>query len=207
MKSRINLKFFLIICLLSFSIVKGQNSGIEILRKVMENTLNLENALYNFTINSKNKNDLFPTNGRLYVEGKKYFIDTEGIDQIYDGSMLYTIIHENKEIIVTSESNTFFNFSPVQLFNFFKDDFDIDIDNGNNKSIIVSAISKFQDDIIYKIIIDSNMLSIKQIDLLNRDNLVLTTFLTLSYNFNIPLTGSLFKFDKEKFKDYILIED
>ena len=51
------------------------------------------------------------------------------------------------------------------------------------------------------------MLSIKQIDLLNRDSLVLTTFLTLSYNFNIPLTGSLFKFDKEKFKDYILIED
>ena len=43
-------KFFLIIFLLSFSIVKGQNSGIEILRKVMENTLNLENALYNFTI-------------------------------------------------------------------------------------------------------------------------------------------------------------
>ena len=35
----------------------------------------------------------------------------------------------------------------------------------------------------------------------------LSTFLTLSYNFNIPLTGSLFKFDKEKFKDYILIED
>ena len=82
MKSKINLKFFLIICLLSFSIVKGQNSGIEILRKVMENTLNLENALYNFTINSKNENDLFPTNGRLYVEGKKYFIDSEGIDQV-----------------------------------------------------------------------------------------------------------------------------
>ena len=121
--------------------------------------------------------------------------------------MLYTIIHENKEIIVTSESNTFFNFSPVQLFNFFKDDFDIDIDNGDNKSIIVNATSRIQDDIIYRIIIDSNMLSIKQIDLLNRDNLVLTTFLTLSYNFNIPLTGSLFKFDKEKFKDYILIED
>ena len=114
----------------------------------MEYTLNLENALYNFTINSKNENDLFPINGRLYVEGKKYFIDTEGIDQIYDGFMLYTIIHENKEIIVTSESNTFFNFSPVQLFNFFKDDFDIDIDNGDNKSIIVSAISKIQDDII-----------------------------------------------------------
>ena len=110
MKSKINLKFFLIIFLLSFSIVKGQNSGIEILRKVMENTLNLENALYNFTINSKNENDLFPTNGRLYVQGKKYFIDTEVIDQIYDGSMFYTIIHENKEIIVTSVSNTFFNF-------------------------------------------------------------------------------------------------
>ena len=96
MKSKINLKFFLLICLLSFSSVKGQNSGIEILRKVMENTLNLKNALYSFTINSENENDLFPTNGKLYVEGKKYFIDTEVIDQIFDGSILYTIIHENK---------------------------------------------------------------------------------------------------------------
>ena len=104
MKSKINLKFFLLICLLSFSSVKGQNSGIEILRKVMENTLNLKNALYSFTINSENENDLFPTNGKLYVEGKKYFIDTEVIDQIFDGSILYTIIHENKEIIVTSGS-------------------------------------------------------------------------------------------------------
>ena len=201
----------------------------------MENTLNLENALYNFTINSKNENDLFPINGRLYVEGKKYFIDTEGIDQIYDGFMLYTIIHENKEnagithllehikkFIKLSEQDKFVgkymdwightefgpNYKPINNMNLvFKDDFDIDIDNGDNKSIIVSAISKIQDDIIYKIIIDSNMLSIKQIDLLNRDNLVLTTFLTLSYNFNIPLTGSLFKFDKEKFKDYNLIED
>ncbi len=207
MKSKINLKFFLLICLLSFSSVKGQNSGIEILRKVMENTLNLKNALYSFTINSENENDLFPTYGKLYVEGKKYFIDTEVIDQIFDGSILYTIIHENKEIIVTSGSNTFFNFSPGQLFNFFKDDFEIDIDNSDNESLSISAISKIQDDIIYKIIIDSNMLSIKQIDLLNRNNLVLSTFLTLSYNINLPLPGSLFKFDKENFKDYILIED
>ena len=78
---------------------------------------------------------------------------------------------------------------------------------GKKLKRINPKFDKIQDDIIYKIIIDSNMLSIKQIDLLNRDNLVLTTFLTLSYNFNIPLTGSLFKFDKEKFKDYILIED
>lgn len=207
MKSKINLKFFLLICLLIFSSVKGQNSGIEILREVMENTLNLKNALYRFTINSENENGIFPTNGRLYVEGKKYFIDTEVVDQIYDGSMLYTIIHENKEIIVTSESNTFFNFSPGQLFNFFKDDFDIYIDNSDNESIGISAISKTQDDIIYKIIIDSNKRSIKQIDLLNTDNIVLSTFLTLSYNINLPLPGSLFKFDKEKFKDYILIKD
>ena len=173
----------------------------------MNNAKDIKDANYSFKIISENENDLFPISGELYIKKEKYFIDTEEIDQIYDGYKLYTIIHENQEIIVTSDSNTFFNFTPKQVFNFFKDDFEIEIEESQDVHYNLIARNLIQDDLFYKIIIDSNLLSIKKIEIKNRDNQIMSSFLTLSYKFNLSLPSSLFKFDKNKFNNYILIED
>ena len=173
----------------------------------MNNAMNIKDANYSFKITSENKNDLFPISGELYIKKEKYFIDTEEIDQIYDGDKLYTIIHENEEIIVTSDSNTFFNFTPKQIFNFFKDDFEIEVKESQDVYYNLIARSLNQEDLVYKIIIDSNLLSIKKIEIKNRDDLTLSSFLTLSYKFNLSLPSSLFKFDKNKFNNYMLIEN
>ena len=173
----------------------------------MNNAKDIRDANYSFKIISENENDLFPISGELYIKKEKYFIDTEEIDQIYDGYKLYTIIHENQEIIVTSDSNTFFSFTPKQVFNFFKDDFEIEIEESQDVHYNLIARNLIQDDLFYKIIIDSNLLSIKKIEIKNRDNQIISSFLTLSYKFNLSLPSSLFKFDKNKFNNYILIED
>ena len=173
----------------------------------MDNAMYVKNAYYRFNITSENENDLFPISGELYIKKEKYFIDTEEIDQIFDGDKLYTIIHENEEIIVSSDSNTFFNFTPKQIFNFFKDDFEIGIEETQDFSWNLIARNLIQKDLVYKIIIDSNLLSIKRIDIKNRDNVILSSFLTLSYKYNLSLPSSLFKFDKNKFNNYILIEN
>ena len=173
----------------------------------MNNAMKIKDANYSFKIVSENDKDLFPISGELYIKKEKYFIDTEEIDQIFDGDKLYTIIHENEEIIVTSDLNTFFNFTPKQIFNFFKDDFEIEIEKSQDFYLNLIARNLIQEDLVYKIIIDSNLLSIKRIDIKNRDNLILNSFLTISYKFNISLPSSLFKFDKNKFNDYMLIEN
>ena len=173
----------------------------------MNNAKDIRDANYSFKIISENENDLFPISGELYIKKEKYFIDTEEIDQIYDGYKLYTIIHENQEIIATSDSNTFFNFTPKQVFNFFKDDFEIELEESQDVHYNLIARDLIQDDLFYKIIIDSNLLSIKKIEIKNRDNQIISSFLTLSYKFNLSLPSSLFKFDKNKFNNYILIED
>ena len=173
----------------------------------MNNAMKIKDANYTFKIISENDNDLFPISGEIYIKQEKYFIDTEEIDQIFDGDKLYTIIHENEEIIVTSDLNTFFNFTPKQIFNFFKDDFEIEIKNSQGVSYNLIARNLIQEDLVYEIIIDSNLLSIKKIEIKNRDNLTLSSFLTLSYKFNLSLPSSLFKFDKNKYNDYMLIEN
>ena len=207
MKSRSNFNKFLLLFLFSVYCLNGQNNGIQVLEEVMNNSMSVEDSYYKFNITSENENDLFPISGELYIKKEKYFIDTEEIDQIFDGDKLYTIIHENEEIIVTSDSNTFFNFTPKQVFNFFKDDFEIIIEESQGISYNLLARNLIQDDVVFKIIIDSKLLSIQKIELINRYNLTLSSFLTLSYNFNLSLPSSLFKFDKKKFIDYILIEN
>ena len=207
MRSRNNLINFLLLGLFSFFSLNGQSKGIQILEEVMNNAMKIKDANYSFKIISENEKDLFPISGELYIKKEKYFIDTEEIDQIFDGDKLYTIIHENEEIIVTSDSNTFFNFTPKQIFNFFKDDFEIETEESQSFSLNLTARNLIQEDLIYEIIIDSNLLSIKRIDIKNRDNLILNSFLTLSYKYNLSLPSSLFKFDKNKFNDYMLIEN
>ena len=207
MRSRNNLINFLILGLFSFFSLNGQNNGIQVLKEVMNNAMKVKDANYTFKITSENENDLFPISGEMYIKKEKYFIDTEEIDQIFDGDKLYTIIHENEEIIVTSDLNTFFNFTPKQIFNFFKDDFEIEIKNSQGVSYNLIARNLIQEDLVYEIIIDSNLLFIKKIEIKNRDNLTLSSFLTLSYKFNLSLPSSLFKFDKNKYNDYMLIEN
>ena len=207
MRSRNNLINFLLLGLFSFFSLNGQSNGIQILEEVMNNAMKIKDANYSFKIISENEKDLFPISGELYIKKEKYFIDTEEIDQIFDGDKLYTIIHENEEIIVTSDLNTFFNFTPKQIFNFFKDDFEIEIKNSQGVSYNLIARNLIQEDLVYEIIIDSNLLSIKKIEIKNRDNLTLSSFLTLSYKFNLSLPSSLFKFDKNKYNDYMLIEN
>jgi len=206
-KSSSNFINFLLLGLFSFLNLNGQNNGIEVLEDVMNNAINIEDAYYKFNITSENENDLFPISGELYIKKDKYFIDSEEIDQIFDGNKLYTIIHENQEIIITSDSNTFFNFTPKQVYNFFKDDFEIEIEESQDVSYNLIARNLINKDLFYKIIIDSNLLSIKKIEIKNRDNQTMSSFLTLSYKFNLSLPSSLFKFDKNKFNKYELIEN
>ena len=207
MKSNSNFINFLLLGLFSFLNLNGQNNGIEVLEDVMNNAINIEDAYYNFNITSENENDLFPISGELYIKKDKYFIDSEEIDQIFDGNKLYTIIHENQEIIITSDSNTFFNFTPKQVYNFFKDDFEIEIEESQDISYNLIARNLINKDLFYKIIIDSNLLFLKKIEIKNRDNQTISSFLTLSYKFNLSLPSSLFKFDKNKFNKYEIIEN
>ena len=109
----------IIVILLGFSNLSAQESAIDILKRVKENTLSLKNVYYKFNISSKFENNLFPISGEFYIKQENYLIDTSEIDQIYDGEKFYTIIHENKEIIISTENTSFFNFSPNQIFNFF----------------------------------------------------------------------------------------
>ena len=202
-KNKIFIK--VILFLLGFSNLLAQESAIEILQKVKDNSTLIENAKYKFIITSEFENNLLPINGVFYIKDEKYFIDTEEIDQIYDGDKFYTIIHENQEIIVSDKDNTFFNFTPNQIFNYFLNGFELEIEKLLNNSYLIIAENN-QEDIFYSIVINSANLSIEKIEMIEKkSNVRINSFLTLTYDYNLIVPLSLFKFDIAKYKNYLIV--
>ncbi len=180
-------------------------SAEEILKKAQEKSLILTNSYYKFKIESKLDNPILPITGELFTRGEKYFIDTNYIDQIYDGENIFTIVHENQEIIVDNSDISLFNFTPHKLLNFFKEDHELDFIS-NSKKYIIRATS-VNDSIIYFISINLSNYSIEKIEMKDSSsNQVINTFLTLTYDYNLSVPLSLFKFDINKYKNYTIVK-
>ena len=203
-KNKILIKF--IVFLLGFSNLSAQEAAVKVLERVRENAFSLENVYYKFEISSKFENTILPISGEFYIMQGSYLIDTNEVDQIYDGERFYTIIHENKEIIISTENTSFFNFSPNQIFNYFLKGFDLKKQNISDDFDLILAESK-EDKIIYNLFINSN-LSIEKIEMIEKETgEEINRFLTLTYDYNLNLPLSLFKFDKQFYKDYIIVTE
>ena len=192
--------------LLGFSNLSAQVPAIDILERVRENAFSLENVYYKFEISSKFENNILPISGEFFINHENYLIDTNEIDQIYDGEKFYTIIHENKEIIISTENTSFFNFSPNQIFNYFLKGFDLTNQNITGDFYHITAESK-EEEIFYNLFINSN-LSIERIDMIEKETgEEINRFLTLTYDYNLNLPLSLFKFDLKDYKDYLIVTE
>ena len=201
-----NLKIFKALVLLIFGINNiFCQSAEEILIKAQEKSLILTDSYYKFKIESKLDNPILPISGELFTRGEKYFIDTKYIDQIYDGENIFTIVHENQEIIIGNSDIPLFNFTPYQLLIFFKEDHKLDFIS-NSKKYIIRA-TNLDDGIIYLISINSSNYSIEKIEMKDSSsNQIINTFLTLTYDYNLSVPLSLFKFDINKYKNYTIVK-
>ncbi len=177
----------------------------QILKTTHEKSLMLNDFYYKFRIESKVDNPILPITGELFSKGEKYFIDTEYIDQIYDGENLFTIVHENQEIITGNSDIPMFSFTPYQLLNFFTRNHEL-YNLSNSRKYIIKAVNK-NDGIIYFISINSSNYSIEKIEMQDSSSeQIINTFLTLTYDYNLSVPLSLFKFDIENYKNYIIVE-
>jgi len=185
--------------------VFGQSAK-EILEIALERSLALNNSYYKFVIESEVESPIIPMTGELFTKGEKYFIDTKDIDQIYDGQNVFTIVHENQEIIVGNSDISLISFTPNQIFNFFLEDYLLSIKSETERHII-EAKNRNENNIIYSITINSSNYSIEKIEM--KDSIsdkIINTFLTLTYDNNLSVPLSLFKFDINNYNNYILVQ-
>ena len=201
-----NLNIYKVFVLLIFGInYIFCQSAEEIIKITQEKSFKLNDSYYKFIIESKVNDPILPITGELYTSGEKYFIDTKYIDQIYDGKKIFTIVHENKEIIIGNTDIPLFKLTPYQLLNFFMKDHKL-YNVSNSKKYIIKAISE-NDGIIYFISINSANYSIEKIEMKDSSTeQIINTFLTLTYDYNLSVPLSLFKFDIKNYKNYTIVK-
>jgi len=165
---------------------------------------------FKYALENSSENINQVTRGDVTIEGDKYVLNVLGITRIFDGKTLYTISPEDEEVTISSENTEDENtVSPSKMLSFYKDGYTYAMD-------IVQDVKGRKIQYVKLNPIDTNS-EIKQV-LLGIDaktkhiyNLIeigkngtKTTLTVNSLKTNEPISKSLFKFDKNKYKNYYI---
>jgi outer membrane lipoprotein-sorting protein len=165
---------------------------------------------FKYALENSSENINQVTRGDVTIEGDKYILNVLGVTRIFDGKTLYTISPEDEEVTISSENTEDENtVSPSKMLSFYKDGYTYAMD-------IVQDVKGRKIQYVKLNPIDTNS-EIKQV-LLGIDaktkhiyNLIeigkngtKTTLTVNSLKTNEPISKSLFKFDKNKYKNYYI---
>lgn len=199
-----------LIILIFFSYLHSycQNESAEnILERVSKKIDNSKNCFINFSykINSNPYE-----NGNILINDKKYILEFMGIKQISDSEKVYTIVPENKEIIISKIDEDSSMIGPSNILKFYKKDYIIQFDNQSNKKkgieflkLIPAPKNDEISHIILKIDIKKNY--IIEISEFRKDNLKNILKIN-SIEFNMIVSKEKFDFDKKLYKNYYIEE-
>ncbi|MGB0260723.1 MAG: LolA family protein [Flavobacteriaceae bacterium] len=121
---RVNTKILLFWFIGTFaSTVQGQNDTqaknlLDEVRDQYESYKSLDLAFIYILSNRKEGIDQ-RAEGTLMAAGDRYQLNIMGVRQIFDGTMLYTIIDENEEVMIQEGADEEGTVSPKQLFDFY----------------------------------------------------------------------------------------
>jgi hypothetical protein len=150
------------------------------------------------------------TSGKIIIEKNKYILDILGVKRIYDGNRLYTISPEDREVTISKQNEEDENtISPSNLFNFFEEGYNYNLDivqikSGREIQYIKLFPIDSESEIKYLLLgIDTKT---KQIDNLIEIgyNDTKTILSVINFESDISLPESNFNFDESKYNGYYI---
>ena len=155
-----------------------------------------------------------PIRGNISIQGEKYNLNYLGNVFIFDGSKLYVINNEEKEISVTDgdldEGSGFIY--PSKLLTFYKEGYNFEMGevvNSNGRKVQFVTLNPIDSSSeIVKVELGIDYLTKHIYKLIQTgDNGAKTTFTITNFKSNQPLSESFFSFDEEKYKSQNYIID
>ena len=147
--------------------------------------------------------------GTILVANDKYKLTIMGIQQLFDGTSIYTIDNLNEEVIVQDESSLDNSLNPLDIFEFDKENYMLQWDISQRVSgreiryvkLIPTEGGSQSKYLLLGIDIASKQLY-KIIDLgINGTD---TTFTVEEFAANNPIAPKTFLFDKDKYENYYI---
>tara|TARA_B100001057_G_scaffold187794_1_gene188570 strand:- start:3463 stop:4077 length:615 start_codon:yes stop_codon:yes gene_type:complete len=174
----------------------------KLVEEVSSKISNAKTAVINFTFE---KQEILYENGIIEIKDGKYRLTFMNVEQISDSKNIYTIIDENKEILISKVSEEDNFLKPSNLLNFFEDGYyyqnTFSNDNKKNTQLILTPIEKNSDKL--KILMTINPEKKEILEIIEYDKSNNKTVIKInSILFNSMIENEKFVFYKSKYPGY-----
>lgn len=194
----------------------SQNSekAVVLLNEVSAKVASYDNILlsFDYLLDNNKENIHQKTTGKVSLHGKNYHLDFMGIERIYDTKKVYTIIHEDEEVVISNTNSEDENeFTPSKILTFYQKGYRFQWDAlktiaGKKIQFIKLLPKNVNAENQYILLgIDTKNKNIYQVVYANKSN-TRTTFKIKSFKTNLTFPKGEFTFDEAKYKakDYII---
>ncbi len=162
-----------------------------------------KNAIYfKFIYATAGKNET----GEFYISKDKYRLKIMGSEQIFDGNKIYSINEEEQEVTVSKTNNGENILSPMSYLEAYKKNYNIIyVSKKNNQDII--KLTPIKNNKIKQVLLYINFAK-KQIEKVEQytANNAKTSIIISQYKENIAVSSSVFSFNKNQYKNYLITE-
>ena len=162
-----------------------------------------KNAIYfKFIYATAGKNEM----GEFYASKDKYRLKIMGSEQIFDGNKIYSINEEEQEVTVSKSNGGENVLSPMSYLEAYKKNYNIIyVSKKNNQDII--KLTPIKNNKIKQVLLYINFAK-KQIEKVEQYtvNNAKTSIIISQYKENIAVSSSVFSFNKNQYKNYLITE-
>ena len=162
-----------------------------------------KNAIYfKFIYATAGKNEM----GDFYASKDKYRLKIMGSEQIFDGNKIYSINDEEQEVTISKPNNGENMLSPMNYLELYKKNYNIIyVSKKNNQDII--KLTPIKSNKIKQVLLYINFAK-KQIEKVEQyaANNTKTSIIISQYKENIAMSSSVFSFNKNQYKNYLITE-
>ena len=209
---KISLISMLFISFIAFS--QNTQKAKALLNEVSQNVASYKTISLSFdcVLDNEKENIHQQTTGSVNLQGDKYHLNFMGAERIYDKEKIYTIVHDDEEVVISNASgDDDHEFTPSKILTFYKKGYSYKWDKqaiikGRKIQFIKLLPKDVNSENKYILLgIDTKSKNINQVVYANKNN-TNTTFKIKTFKTDISFSKKEFTFDEAKYKakDYII---
>src|SRR5690606_21712849 len=208
---KITLAIFTVATTATFSAQKIDAKAKNLLDAVAKTYKSKNNVYFKFVYGTGTGKKVTKTEpGIFYSAGDRYKLKIMGTEQIFDGNKIYNISAEDQEVTIAKPSGSEQMFSPLTYIEEYKKGYNVKYlgkitVNGVNADQIKLTPTKDNGIKEVNLFVNSAKNQLVKLEQFGKDNSVSVIAIS-NYKENQSLQNSMFSFDKNQYKNYIITE-
>ncbi len=203
------MKKYLSILFIAITITSTGQNAKKLLDDVAKKVKSYDNIYIEFEHKFENEEaDMHQvTNGKATLQGDLYHFEYMGVEQIFDGSKIYMLVHEDEEVVIkqpnTEDATTL---TPSKMMTFYEHGFTYEMDivqkvKGKKLQFVKLTPTDKESELKYVLVaINKKTKQISKVIETGKDGTI-TTYTITKFETNKPLSKSMFTFNRSDFEN------